>query len=135
MLENNNHAYLSSLKKKIVLGVIDVLIIGWLKDGQLCGHEIITKIKKEYGISFSSGTVYPILFSLRDKGIVDSTNDGKKTYFRLTPKGEMLSKKLLAYCEKITDGLKKDLNNHNSHKNNLFPKEYLNLVDTLYEEK
>src|SRR3989338_4558752 len=92
MVEENNHAFLMALKKKFLLGVIDVLIIAWLKEKPLSGQEIMARITAEYGISVSAGTLYPILFSLQRKGSVSICSMKKESFISSLPK-ESLSVK------------------------------------------
>lgn len=113
MLENNNnHAYLLNLKRKILLGIIDVLIIAWLKEKPLSGQEIMARIKAEYGISLSAGTLYPILSSLQNKGLITSLQDEKRKLYQLTPKGRVIGEKLSARYKQIESDLKENFNNN-----------------------
>src|SRR3989344_1772743 len=94
MVENNNHAFLTALKKKFLLGVIDILVIVWLKEKPLSGQEIMVRIRAEYGISLSAGTLYPLLSSLQKKGIIDPLLWEKRKLYQLTPQGKAIGEKL-----------------------------------------
>ena len=49
--------YVIEQRKRILLGIIEILVIQWIKENPLCGQDIINKIKKEFNILFSSGTI------------------------------------------------------------------------------
>ena len=80
--------YIFEQKKKVLLGMMDILILSWIKTVPLCGQDIMDKIKKEYGVSIGSGTMYPILFNLYGKDIVNTTRVNKKKLYHLTEKGK-----------------------------------------------
>lgn len=104
--KENDQKYLVSIRKKILLSIIGILILQWIKKKPLCGQEIMNKIKKEFGFSFSSGTLYPILFNLRDRGIIASICIDKKRPYHLTPKGKALLNSMTADCLKLQKDLR-----------------------------
>src|SRR3989338_2914213 len=112
MVEENNHAFLMALKKKFLLGVIDVLIIAWLKEKPLSGQEIMARITAEYGISLSAGTLYPILFSLQEKGLIVHLLDEKRKLYQLTSQGKSIGEKLAPRYKLIERDLKENFNNN-----------------------
>ena len=124
-MENNNLVYLKHLKKKMILGAIDILIIGWLSEKPLSAQELMAKIKKEYSITLSSGTIYPILSSLCEKKIITSLQDEKRKIYSLTLKGKELSKKLFSFYTKIRRDMKTFSYNGNGSSNVL--DEYLSV--------
>lgn len=131
---DNNHLYLKKLKKKIILSILDALIIEWLREENLSGQDCIDMIKKEYGFSLSPGTIYPLLSSLRDKGIIVLSPNGRKREYRLSERGEALSNKLVPFCKKIAENIKEHLNNHNSNHNYSFAKKYSDILNTFYKK-
>ena len=98
--------YIFEQKKKVLLGMMDILILSWIKTVPLCGQDIMDKIKKEYGVSIGSGTMYPILFNLYGKDIVNTTRVNKKKLYHLTEKGKEIVDSLIA--EYLT--IQKELN-------------------------
>ncbi|TFH24515.1 PadR family transcriptional regulator [Candidatus Bathyarchaeota archaeon] len=51
---------------------MDLIILQFLSNQPLHGYEVITKIRKNFGIYFGPNTVYPLLGSLEKKGYVDN---------------------------------------------------------------
>ncbi len=112
MVENNNSAFLRAVKRKFLLGVIDILVISWLKEKPLSGQEIMARIRVEYGISLSAGTIYPILFSLQEKGLIAPFPDEKRKLYQLTSQGKAIGEKLAPRYKQIERDLKENLNNN-----------------------
>jgi len=82
--------YVNYYIERIIKANIDVIVLCILKDTPMCGHDVIKSIFRKYNIFLSQGTVYPLLYSLRDQGIlqeeVDENNMRSKIY-SLTPDG------------------------------------------------
>ena len=87
---NNN--YQKEIQTKLTKGLIDMIILQYLDQESMHGYQIITKIRKGFGVYFGPSTIYPLLGLLEKKGYVKSawnmdterprkvyklTNDGK----------------------------------------------------------
>lgn len=81
------------LRKKVLLGVIDILILNWTKKQPICGQDIMERIPKEFNIYIGPGTLYPILYNLQNKGFIESKLYNKKKIYFLTKKGKIISAK------------------------------------------
>ena len=55
---------------KLMKGLLDLIILQFLGNQPMHGYQIITKIRKNYGVYFGPSTVYPLLNSLEKKGFV-----------------------------------------------------------------
>jgi DNA-binding PadR family transcriptional regulator len=77
---------------KLTKGLLDMIILQHLEHESMHGYQLITKIRKGYGVYFGPSTIYPLLGLLEKKGYVKSiwnmdterprkvytlTNDGK----------------------------------------------------------
>jgi DNA-binding PadR family transcriptional regulator len=77
---------------KLTKGLLDMIILQYLENHSMHGYQLITTIRKGFGVSFGPSTVYPLLGLLEKKGYVKSvwnmdserprkvytlTNDGK----------------------------------------------------------
>jgi PadR family transcriptional regulator PadR len=83
----------------LIKNLLDMIILEFLNKKDMHGYEIITSIRKEYGINFGPSTIYPLLNLLEKKGHLESdwdmaTERPRKVY-RLTGSG----KDILAYSE------------------------------------
>jgi len=82
------------LRKKALLGIIDILILNWIKKQPICGQDIRDRIKGEFTISIGPGTLYPILYNLQKKGFIESKLYNKKRMYFLTKEGKTASIKV-----------------------------------------
>jgi DNA-binding PadR family transcriptional regulator len=57
---------------KLTKGLLDMIILQFLNDEPMHGYQIISKIRKSFGIYFGPSTIYPLLGTLEKKGYVDS---------------------------------------------------------------
>ena len=77
------------IEKRIIKEFLDVIILLELKDkGELSGYDLAVLQHNKFEISLSPGTVYATLYAMERRGLIAGHNDGKKTAFALTNKGE-----------------------------------------------
>lgn len=57
---------------KLMKGLLDLIILQFLSAQSMHGYQIITKIRKSFGVYFGPSTVYPLLNTLEKKGFVKS---------------------------------------------------------------
>lgn len=50
---------------------LDVIVLSLLQQRPMCGFDIIKTIVQNFSVLLSQGTVYPILYSLKERGYVD----------------------------------------------------------------
>jgi PadR family transcriptional regulator PadR len=84
---------------KLTKGLLDLIVLQFLDSQPMHGYQIITKIRRSFGVYFGPSTVYPLLISLEKKGYLASrwnmeTERPRKTY-ELTNDG----KNLLSFTE------------------------------------
>jgi len=67
--------------EKMVKDNLETIVLALLQKKPMCGTEIIRTIHLEFNALLSPGTIYPMLHSLREKGLLTSKKYGKaKTY-------------------------------------------------------
>ncbi|MDI6905068.1 MAG: helix-turn-helix transcriptional regulator [Candidatus Bathyarchaeia archaeon] len=67
--------------KKIVKDNLETIILTLIQRKPMCGTDIIGTIHLEFNVLLSPGTIYPLLHSLEEKGLLMSEKYGKaKTY-------------------------------------------------------
>jgi PadR family transcriptional regulator, regulatory protein PadR len=93
---------LSSQKEvstKLMKGLLDLIILQFLSTQPMHGYQVITKIRKNFGVYFGPSTIYPLLGSLEKKGLVASqwnmNSDRPRKIYSLTNNG----KNMLAFTE------------------------------------
>ena len=87
---NNN--YQKETQTKLTKGLLDMIILQYLDKESMHGYQLITKIRKGFGVYFGPSTVYPLLALMEKKGYVKSawnmnTERPRKVY-KLTNEGK-----------------------------------------------
>ncbi|MDR0373417.1 MAG: PadR family transcriptional regulator [Nitrososphaerota archaeon] len=77
---------------KLTKGLLDVIVLQFLSLESMYGYQIITKLRKNFGVYFGPSTIYPLLGSLEKKGFIDSKWDMSyerpRKIYRLTAEGQ-----------------------------------------------
>lgn len=76
---------------KLAKGLLDLIILQFLNTQPMHGYEIITKVRKTFGVYFGPSTIYPLLASLEKKGYIESQwdmeNERPRKVYNLTNEG------------------------------------------------
>ena len=64
--------YQKEIQTKLTKGLLDMIILQFLDQQPMHGYQIITKIRKTFGVYFGPSTVYPMLATLEKNGYVQS---------------------------------------------------------------
>ena len=87
------------VQTKLAKGLLDLIILQFLKTQSMHGYQVITKIRKSFGVYFGPSTIYPLLASLEKKGQVSSvwnmSSERPRKVYTLTAEGE----KMLSFTE------------------------------------
>jgi PadR family transcriptional regulator PadR len=98
------------VQTKLMKGLLDLIVLQFLSSQPMHGYQIITKIRKNFGVYFGPSTIYPLLATLEKKGHVTSewnmkTERPRKVY-KLTTNGQNLlnftENSLNFICRKIS---------------------------------
>jgi len=57
---------------KLAKGLLDLIILQYLNAQPMHGYQVITKIRKSFGVYFGPSTIYPLLALLEKKGYITS---------------------------------------------------------------
>ena len=95
---------------KLAKGLLDMILLQYLQKERMHGYQIITSIRRDYGVYFGPSTIYPLLGLLEKKGVVQSTwnldLDRPRKMYTLTEQGKSLltltENSLLMICQKIS---------------------------------
>lgn len=84
-----------AINKNLISGSTAMLILRLLEDQDMYGYEMIEELAKKSNDTFSlkAGTLYPLLHSLEEDGMLESyekkSNRGRlRKYYRLNKKGK-----------------------------------------------
>jgi PadR family transcriptional regulator PadR len=96
---------------KLVRGLLDLVVLGLLKEKSIHGYGVITSIRQSFGVYFGPSTVYPLLGELETKGYIksewDLTHDRPRKVYSLTPEGHSLlngtEESLYQICNRLNE--------------------------------
>ena len=103
--------YQKEIQTKIAKGLLDMIILQFLGQEPMHGYQIMSKIRKRFGINFGASTVYPLLSTLEGKGYIKSEwsmgSERPRKVFRLTNDGQVVLKftegSLSLICKNMAD--------------------------------
>jgi DNA-binding PadR family transcriptional regulator len=86
-------------QNKLVKNILDFIVLQLLNTQPMHGYQIITQIRKTFGVTFGPSTIYPLLAALEQKGYLEShwNMEGQKPrkIYHLTREGN----KILDFAE------------------------------------
>lgn len=99
------------VSNKLMKGLLDLVVLQFLGNQPMHGYQVITKIRKNYGVYFGPSTVYPLLNSLEKKGLVkgdwNMSFDRPRKIYSLTSSGQSMldftQESLNLICRKLTN--------------------------------
>jgi len=102
---------------KLMRGLLDLIVLQFLSTQPMHGYQVITKIRKSFGVYFGPSTIYPLLGVLEKKGFVNSEwnmdNERPRKVYKLTNEGHSLlnftEDSLNFICRKISASLNADV--------------------------
>ena len=94
---------------KITKGLLEMIVLQLLRNKPMHGYQIITSIRKSFGVYFGPSTIYPLLATLEKKGFVNSEwnmkNERPRKVYHLTTEGQNIlnftENSLNLICHKI----------------------------------
>jgi DNA-binding PadR family transcriptional regulator len=102
---------------KLMKGLLDLIVLQFLSTQPMHGYQVITKIRKSFGVYFGPSTIYPLLGTLEKKGYVNSEwnmdNERPRKVYKLTNEGQSLlnftEDSLNLICRKISASTNADV--------------------------
>jgi PadR family transcriptional regulator, regulatory protein PadR len=97
------------IQTKLAKGLLDIIILQLINSQPMHGYQVITRIRKSFGIYFGPSTIYPILATLEKKGYIKSqwnmnSERPRKVYHATCEGQDMLTfteNSLNLICQKI----------------------------------
>lgn len=108
------------VQNKLMKGLLDLVILQFLNAQPMHGYQIISTIRKNFGVYFGPSTIYPLLNSLEKKGYIksqwDLSNERPRKVYKLTNEGHNLlnftENSLNHICRKISNiGIRENIVN------------------------
>lgn len=79
---------------KLMKGLLDLVVLQLLSQQPMHGYQVITKIRKSFGVYFGPSTIYPLLGILEGKHYVTSIwnmdSDRPRKVYHLTSEGQKI---------------------------------------------
>jgi len=79
---------------KLMRGLLDLVVLQFLRAQPMHGYQIITNLRKQFGVYFGPSTIYPLLSVLEENGYIksrwDLENDRPRKVYGITPQGAEL---------------------------------------------
>jgi PadR family transcriptional regulator, regulatory protein PadR len=92
-MTNNNQ---KEIQTKLAKGLLDMIVMQLIDSQPMHGYQVITKIRKTFGIYFGPSTVYPLLATLEKKGYLKSEwnmdSEKPRKVFTITSTGQTMLK-------------------------------------------
>jgi PadR family transcriptional regulator PadR len=84
----------NEVQTKLAKGLLDYIILQHLNAQQMHGYELISNIRKIFGVYFGPSIVYPLLAAIEKKGYISSCwnmeNGRPRKIYSLTAEGHSL---------------------------------------------
>jgi len=80
--------------ERIIKANKEIFVLSALIDKQMCGYDVIKEIFLKYNVLLGQGSVYPILYTLEEEGILQAEyikGDMRSKNYCFTPKGREIS--------------------------------------------
>ncbi len=106
-----NHQTIRKAEIKLVRGLLDLVVLGLLKEKSMHGYGVITSIRRSFGVYFGPSTVYPLLNELEKEGNIkskwDLTHERPRKVYSLTAEGISLltgaEESLYQICNRLNE--------------------------------
>ena len=124
------------VQTKLTKGLLDLIVLQFLETEPMHGYQLITTIRKRFGVYLGPSTIYPLLSTLEVKGYIKSKwnmdNERPRKVYELTNDGKTVlaftANSLTMICRGMKTEVKSELeaqiapsgNDHTSKKINNF---------------
>ena len=79
---------------KLMRGLLDLVVLQFLRAHPMHGYQIISSLRKNFGVYFGPSTIYPLLSLMEENGYIkshwDLENDRPRKVYGITPQGAEL---------------------------------------------
>lgn len=85
---------LREVQMKLMRSLLDFVVLQFLRTHPMHGYQIISSLRKNFGVYFGPSTIYPLLCVLEEKGYIksqwDLENGRPRKVYSITPQGSDL---------------------------------------------
>lgn len=102
----SDEEYCQKFIDRIIKANREVFILSSLLERQMCGYDLIKEIFSKCDVFLSQGTVYPILYTLEEEGLLHaeySKGDMRSKKYSLTTRGREIAEKDVEFFSKALE--------------------------------
>jgi len=111
------------VQTKLTKGLLDLIVLQFLETEPMHGYQIITTIRKSFGVYLGPSTIYPLLKTLEEKGYIKSKwnmdNERPRKVYDLTNDGKTVltftTNSLTIICRGMKTEVKPELEVQTAH--------------------
>ena len=100
------------IQNKLTKELLDLIVLELLEKNPMHGYQLITSIRKNFGIIFGPSTIYPLLNTMEKKKFIkgewDMSGEKPKKIYSVTSDGRQIisctTTALYAFCRNFTLG-------------------------------
>ena len=101
---------LNNWQTQLRKGLLDIVILNFLRHGRCHGYEMVQVLKKTEGLKIREGNIYPILARLQTDGLVTSITEPSKDgpprkYFKITKSGQKVLADMNLHWDMIIESI------------------------------
>ena len=100
--------------KQSVKKNLENIALSVLQKEPMCGYDVIKTISHQYHVFLSQATVYPLLYSLEEQGLLETKNDGRAKIYAPTERGKKIIESKLDEFTKAQEYLYNSINTKKS---------------------
>lgn len=118
-----NSLQFREVNEDIVKSHLEIIIISMLSERSLCGYDLIKEIYARYNVFLSQGTIYPLLYSLKEKGIVQAEyarGDMRTKRYTTTHEGKLIIEKRINDFIEAEESFLNSIKNRGLHVKELY---------------
>jgi PadR family transcriptional regulator PadR len=98
---------------KLTKGLLDLIVLQCIDTQPMHGYQVITKIRRSFGVYFGPSTIYPLLTAMEKKGQLSSTwnmeGERPRKVYEITDQGKNVlnftENSLNLICKSMTRGM------------------------------
>lgn len=94
-----------NVMEQVIKKNLEMIVLHLLKQKGICGYDIIKTIAKRFHIVLSQGTLYPLLYSLKEKCLLKCNGNSRQKIYTFTRKGRKYVNNKLNNFIKANQGL------------------------------
>ena len=119
----------------MIRGHLHIYVMKLLQESPMTGYRLMGEIESTIGSRPSPGSIYPLLDSLSESGLIKLKEEGRKKIYSLTSKGKRKLNKIKGVKKEILDRLNEGINLLENICEGNEPEFFRMIIDTVKNDK